>query len=980
MIRFRNIALVSVTLLLSLALSTPALAQTVTGPITGTATGTVRGVIKDPSGALVPQADITLSSNGVIARKVKSSSAGAYEIPRLAPGRYTLSVVARGFSPALVNDVMVFADKPATQDVQLEISVESSVQVDTDAPGVSVSPDDNANSIVIKGKDLDALSDDPDDLQNELTALAGPSAGPSGGEIYIDGFSGGQLPPKSAIREIRVNRNPFSAQYDKLGYGRIEILTKPGTDKFHGTLMVNGNDNTFNSLNPFVTSEPAYYSTFFTGNASGALTKRASWFGNVFRRDNASNSIVNAEVLDANGNTVAYKIAQPNPQSRLDISPRFDFQLGATNTLSVRYMFDRQIATNSGVSGFSLPSQAYNTHNIENTVQISDTQILSPKVVNDLRFQFATDRDNQTPTTSASTSLPSGFTCNNYNLSTDPTVTVQGAVTCGGNNSGIVKDNIDRYELQDYVTAAHGKHALNFGTRLRLTHEVNTSTAGANGDYIYSSLAAYSAGTPSEYDVTVNTKPTVRLNLFDAAFFYQDDWTAKPNLTLSYGIRYEGQNRIGDHSDIAPRFALSWAPGATNGKKANTVIRAGYGWFYDRFAATNVLNAIRQNGVNQQKYVVENPTFNSNAPAPSTLASLSTSAPTIYSISPNLKASVNMEAAVGVDHSFGKLLTLSATYINSRGVHQYLSDNINAYEAGTYNGVTGTRPNGINENLYQFQSGGVYNQNQLMLNYTVRMKRTSLFGFYQLGFAKSDTSGATYFPSQQTNPGADYGRASFDVRNRFLLGGSVQAPFGISLSPFLVANAGNPFNITTGSDLNGDNQYNDRPSYATASSTDIMKTSLGAFDLDPSSTATRIPYDLGTGPSNWSLNLRISKSIGIGPRVEGGVGGSQGGGPGGGPGGPGGGPGGGGPGGGGGLGPGGLSGNGGPPRHDQQVPRRYALNFAVMAHNALNHTSLATPNGVLTSPNFDKSTAIAGGFFGSAASNRSIDLQISFSF
>ena len=139
------------------------------------------------------------------------------------------------------------------------------VEVSDEATGVDTSADNNAGAMVIKGKDLDALSDDPDELQNELNALAGPSAGPNGGQIYIDGFTGGQLPPKSSIREIRINQNPFSAQYDKLGYGRIEILTKPGTDKFHGMFMINGNDSAFNSLNPFVTSEPPYYSTFLDG-------------------------------------------------------------------------------------------------------------------------------------------------------------------------------------------------------------------------------------------------------------------------------------------------------------------------------------------------------------------------------------------------------------------------------------------------------------------------------------------------------------------------------------------------------------------------------------------------------------------------------------------------------------------------------------------------------------------------------------------
>jgi hypothetical protein len=923
------------------------------------ATGTIAGTVTDPDGALVPSAAIMVSSGSGSARKLTSDAAGAFVIGRLVPGRYELKVSAKGFTAATMSGVMVTGGKTTAAVVKLDISVNSEVNVTAETTGVSTSPDENANALVIKGKDLDALSDDPDDLQNELTAMAGPSAGPSGAQIYIDGFTGGQLPPKSSILEIRINRNPFSAQYDKLGYGRIEIVTKPGQNKLHGSFMINGDEKALNSLNPFVTDEPSYYSTFLMGNVSGGLGKNASYFASVFQRNSQSNSIINADILGANGAVVNYTAAVANPQTRLDVSPRFDFGLGAKNTLSVRYMLDRQKESNSGVSGFALQSQAYDVSNYENTIQVSDTWLLTPKIVNDLRFQYMRDRDNQVAS------------------ETTPTVTVQGAFTSGGNNQGTLKDNEDHYELQDYVSMAEGKHALNFGTRLRLEHEVNSSTTGFNGNYIYQSLSAYAAGTPSEYDVTAGNA-TAAVNLFDGALFFQDDWSARPNLTVSYGVRFEGQNRISDRSDFAPRFAVSWAPGAKAGKKANTVLRAGYGWFYDRFTAANVLTAIHGNGVNQQNYVVKDPTFTTGAPTATELGSGYAASPTIYDVAPGLKASLNMQAAVGVDHSFGKYVTLSATYVNSRGVHQYLSDNINAYEAATYDATTGTgvRPNGINENVYQFQSGGVYNQNQLMLNYSVRAKKVSLFGFYVLNSAKADTSGATYFPSMQTNPGADYGRAAFDVGSRFLLGGNYQAPFGISFSPFLVVDSGTPFNITIGQDLNGDNQYNDRPAYATASSTDTLDTAYGNFDLNPSATAKRIPYDLGTGPSQVSMNLRVSKSFGIGPRVAGGVGGSQGG-PGGG--GHGGGPGGGGP-PGGGLGPGGLSGSNGPPRLDQTVPRKYSVTFSAMGHNVFNHVNLAAPVGVLDSPLFGKSTALAGGFFNSAASNRSIDVQASFNF
>src|SRR5258706_5042744 len=153
---------------------------------------------------------------------------------------------------------------------------EEKIQVSDTVPTVDVNPANNAGAIVISGKELEALPDDPDELLTDLQALAGPSAGPNGGQMSIDGFTAGHLPPKSSIREIRINSNPFSAEYDKLGYGRIEVFTKPGTDKYHGQFMVNGNDSAFNSSNPFAGREPGYDTVQYNGHIRGPIRKKAS--------------------------------------------------------------------------------------------------------------------------------------------------------------------------------------------------------------------------------------------------------------------------------------------------------------------------------------------------------------------------------------------------------------------------------------------------------------------------------------------------------------------------------------------------------------------------------------------------------------------------------------------------------------------------------------------------------------------------------
>ena len=224
----------------------------------------------DPTGAAIPSSTVTLAGGGA-PQTVTANATGAYSFSKIAAGTYTITASAQGFSKSQPKQVIVKGDRPVTVVIKLDLpNVAQQVTVSDEGTTLDTSADNNASAIEIKGKALDALSDDPDELSSELTALAGPAAGPNGGQIYIDGFSGGQLPPKASIREIRVNQSPFSAQYDKLGYGRVEILTKPGTDKFHGSVMMMGNDSPFNSQNPFVTNEPPYYTLFTSANAGGA--------------------------------------------------------------------------------------------------------------------------------------------------------------------------------------------------------------------------------------------------------------------------------------------------------------------------------------------------------------------------------------------------------------------------------------------------------------------------------------------------------------------------------------------------------------------------------------------------------------------------------------------------------------------------------------------------------------------------------------
>jgi len=923
--------------------------------------GGVRGQVIDPSGAVVANATVVLIPASGALVTATANGQGVFEV-KAPPGKYTMDVTAAGFALYENTDVEIAAGQTQKLNVSLAIEVQKQkIEVSDTAPTVQVAPENNASAVVISGKALEALPDDPDELQNDLTALAGPSAGPNGGQIYIDGFTAGQLPPKSSIREIRVNQNPFSPEFDKLGYGRVEVFTKPGTDKYHGQFMVGGNDSAFNSTNPFAGAEPGYYSTQYNGSVGGPLSKVASFFVSAQQRNINDLAAVNAVVLDSSLNPTPFSEAVASPHQRTNIGPRLDYQLSKNNTLTARYQYFRDATTNQGVGQFALASQGIKDIEAEHTVQISDTQIIGSKMVNETRFQYLRDLDNQSP------------------VSTAPAVNVLQAFVGGGNNSGTVDERSNHYELQNYTSMVRGSHVIKFGARLRAIQDTNDATSGFNGTFVFPSIAAYqvaeqalqggatTAPGASQFSITAGSSAASVTN-FDVGLYAGDDWRVRPNFTLSYGLRFETQNDIHDHADFAPRIGFAWGLGGKNASP-KTVLRAGTGMFYDRFQENYILQAERLNGVTQQQFIVSNPDFFPTVPAPGALNA--PNAFTKYQIDPNLHAPGTLQSAVSVERQLGKIANLAISYLNTRGFDQLLTRNINAPLSAT----DVTRPLGDVGNIYQYASAGVFRQNQLIINANVHAgSKLWLFGYYVLNSANSDAAGAGSFPSNQYDVMADYGRASFAFRDRLFMGGTIALPYAFRLSPFLIATSGAPYNITLQQDLNGDSIFNDRPGLVSTNACSTVQitgtvycTPLGTFDSVPGAGERILPINYATGPGRFTMNVRLSKTFGFGPKS----GSRSGGGPEG--------PGGGGPRGGGPRG-GGFGTAGGAMGLGGATDRRYSLTFTVSARNIFNNVNLATPNGTLGSPLFAQSNGLAGGPFGSSASNRRIDLEASFNF
>src|SRR5215213_7098098 len=1006
--------------------------------------GSLRGQVLDELGGAIIGASVTVIDSKGVEKSAVTNDGGTYVVNGLAPGKYTVRATNAGFAISETPDVEVTGGKLVQFDITLKVEIEEQkVTVNTDNRELSTEPENNAGAIVLKDADLDALPDDPDDLAAALQALAGPSAGPNGGQIFVDGFTGGRLPPRASIREIRINGNPFSAEYDRLGLGRIEILTRPGTDRYRGQVSFNFNDDALNSRNPFADTRPPIQTRQYGGNFGGPLSKKkASFFIDFDKRDINDQALIVATVLDANNNIVGFNETVAIPSRRTTFSPRVDYQINANNTLVARYNYAKTSRV-TGVGGFSLPTRAYDTGNNEQGIQLTETAIINKTIVNETRFQFERQINSQ----DADNSIP--------------TIDVQEAFIGGGSQVGQSHSTTRDWELTNNTSFAMGSHALKAGARVRGVHLDQFSPQNFGGYYtffggglgpaldgndqqradteIITSIERFRrtqifleqglngaqiralGGGPSQFRLS-SGNPETEVSQWDFGGFLQDDWKVRPNFTLSMGLRYENQKNIDSNLNFGPRIGFAWSPG---GQQSKTVVRGGYGVFYERVSESLTMTAERFNGVNQQQFTVQNPDFFPLIPTAEQLVTFAVPG-SVYRLAENMQAPYTLQSVISVERQLPHNLTLATSYINIRTLHVLRTRPLNAPLPGTFiPGVpaSGVRPlncadfipEEINPsprcNVFEYESSGRYNQNQLIVNLNSRFHRNATMNaYYVLAKANSDADGIGSLPANPYDLSTEYGRSSGDIRHRFVMTGNFRAPWGISLNPFVIVQSGRPFNITLGRDLNGDTLNTERPSLAPAGAdcsddVNFRCTPYGNFKLTFAPGDLMIPRNFAEGPGSINVNMRVSKTWSFGSErrgsnaqnnrrgqgqgqdqqgnqqrdgqravMGGGMAGRGQGGPGGG------GPAGGGHGGFGGPGGGGGGGFGGPGGGNG----RYNLTFSLNFNNILNHANLGNPVGNLGSLLFGQSTSTTGGFGGfgggNAAYNRRVDAQLRFSF
>lgn len=766
------------------AAAPPALAQSVPGA----GLTTLRVTVLDQTEAALITARVTVERAAGAEQAAPVNGQGVAQFDGLAPGVYQVTASADGFRAMQMPVTVRRGQNQATLRLVVA-SIEESVVVQDDS---AATRRDNGFTQTLSQDEIDALSDDPDDMAQQLMDMASPGA-----QIFVDGFRGGRLPPKDQIQQIRFHSNSYSAEYHDAGMVRIEVITKPGMGGFRGHFNAGFRDESLNARNAFAETKGPEQLRRFAINFQGPLAKGRTSLS--VSADGNSSFDSKTIVAASPAGDVFGQVRQPT--DGLNTSVRVDHQMGAGNQLRAEYSRRSNTRSNLGVGDFDLPSRAFATDSTTDTLRVRNTRVVGKKLFSELKFELT---NQQTGTTS---------------VSADPAIRVLDAFTLGGAGQSGTRA-ARQFELeQNFDFAPNRKHAMRAGVLVEGGWWNSTSRTNANGTYTFTSLADYDAGRPSNFTQRVGD-PLVAYSILQAGWYVQDDVRIQKNLSLSLGVRQELQTQVADKWNVAPRAAVTWNATRT------TVIRGGYGWFYDWYESALFEQTVRVDGTHQIDLIVTNPGY-------PTVNGVGTSLPPSIIRAASLTQPLIQQASIGMERPLTSWLSLRSDYMWTRAADVLRSINVNAP-------LNGVRPNSAVGNITEIRSTGKRASDRLTVSTGIRVPNRRIFGnvMYQLASARNFADVATSLPENSNAPDADWGPSAQDVRHRLFvmlntpIGGGVRAGFNLQGSSAL------PYTVTTGRDDNGDTVFNDRPA--------------------------GVGRNSARGAAQWNASLRLNKSIGLG--------------------------------------------------------------------------------------------------------------------
>jgi Carboxypeptidase regulatory-like domain len=698
-------------------------------------TGNIEGVVADQSGAVLPNVDVIVKNTQTgVSRTVTTDDRGNFRVLSLPVGVYEVSAELSGFAPFRHTGVALTVGQTLTFNIGLIVrGATSEVSVTSDAPlietsrtQISSTVDDRAvANLPVNGRNfIDFVLLTPGVTRDTRTGDIS-FAGQRGtlNSLVVDGadnnntFFGqttgrtgsGRAPfqfSQDAVKEFQVNSNGYSAEYGRAAGAVINVVTKSGTNEFHGSVFEFYRDKSLNANDVInkIQGRPKspYHFNQFGGSVGGPIKRDQSFF--FFSYDGQRSKIPNLTFL----NLPATVPTDPATQSAIQtLTPlaqswtraldqdtylgKSDFQFGTVHRLSVRY--NQQNFTGQGFeNGGSQQSIEHSGNSLvkTNTIGGTLTSIVSNRLINEARAQFLRDKEPGTAN------------------SNKPEATIlQGGQTVliiGRNFFSPRETTIKRGQFADSISYIAGAHNMKFGADWNVDRILNYFPGNFSGAYTFASLASFAGGRPTgtgeryvqAFAGSGTTGATTTPNLSEFAGFFQDDYRASTNLTLNFGLRYDVQgieqpttrnpdpqltaagidtSKIPtDKNNWAPRFGFAYKP--LGGDRL--VVRGGYGLFFGRTPSIMIGTAHSNNGLNVQTITV---TGNAVPTYPNTLDSVpvgaSAPAPTIFYFPNDYVSPYTEQGNFSVEYGLSNNLSVSATYLGVRGVHLQRSRDTN---------------------------------------------------------------------------------------------------------------------------------------------------------------------------------------------------------------------------------------------------------------------------------------------------------------